>query len=249
MSASCVYEGWVRHRRHTPARHSFRYPLFLMYLDLDELPGLFDRSLAWSARRPAPVRFRRSDYLGDPRQPLRESVLDLVAERTGHRPAGPVRLLTQLRQYGFSFNPVSFYYCFDSDARHVEAVAAEVTNTPWGERHAYVLQRDGDGPVLAVRQAKEFHVSPFLGMDGDYQWRVSEPGEGLQVQIENHESGRPVFDATLSLRRRDLEPKLLRRLLVRYPAASLAVVARIYLQALLLKLKGVGHHPHPGRAG
>ncbi len=248
MSASCVYEGWVRHRRHSPRRHSFRYPLFLMYLDLEELPQLFDRSLAWSARRPAPVRFRRSDYLGNPRRPLREEVLDLVAERTGHRPAGPVRLLTQLRQYGFSFNPVSFYYCFDRGGEQVEAVAAEVTNTPWGERHAYVLQRNGEGPVLSDQMAKEFHVSPFLGMDGDYQWRVSEPGEALQVQIENHESGLSVFDATLSLQRRPLSPKLLRRLLVRYPAASLAVVARIYLQALLLKLKGVRHFPHPGGA-
>ena len=165
-----------------------------MYLDLEELPQLFDRSLAWSARRPAPVRFRRSDYLGDPERPLREEVLDLVAERTGHRPAGPIRLLTQLRQYGFSFNPVSFYYCFDAGGKRVEAVAAEVTNTPWGESHAYVLQRNGEGPVLSDQMAKEFHVSPFLGMDGDYEWRVSEPGESLQVQIENHESGLPVFE-------------------------------------------------------
>ncbi len=249
MSDSAVYEGWVRHRRFEPVDHDFRYPLFLMYLDLEELPELFDGSLAWSARRPALARFRRSDYLGDPRRPLREEVLDLLEARTGRRPAGPVRLLTQLRQYGFTFNPVSFYYCFGPGGERVEAVVAEVTNTPWGERHAYVLERVGEGSVIADRLEKEFHVSPFLAMDGDYEWRVSEPNDSLQVHIESRSAGRPVFDATLSLQRRELEPKLLRRLLVRYPAASLAVVARIYLQALRLKLKGVRHYPHPERSG
>ena len=249
MSVSCAYEGWVRHRRFGPVEHNFRYPLFLMYLDLDELPQLFDGSLGWSARRPALARFRRSDYLGDPERPLREEVLDLLEERTGRRPGGPVRLLTQLRQYGFSFNPVSFYYCFASGGERVDAVVAEVTNTPWGERHTYVLERDGEGSVLTERLEKAFHVSPFLAMDGDYEWRVSEPNGSLQVHIESRSAERAVFDATLSLQRRELEPKLMRRLLVRYPAASLAVVARIYLQAVRLKLKGVRHYPHPGRAG
>jgi DUF1365 family protein len=247
-SASCAYEGWVRHRRYEPVQHGFRYPLFLMYLDLDELPQLFDGSPGWSARRPALARFRRSDYLGDPDRPLREEVLDLLAQRTDRRPDGPVRLLTQLRQLGVSFNPVSFYFCFDRQGEKVEAVVAEVTNTPWGERHSYVLERDGDGAVLSERMPKEFHVSPFLAMDGDYEWRVSEPNGSLQVHIANSSDGTAVFDATLSLQRHELEPKLMRRLLVRYPAASLAVLARIYLQALLLKLKGVRHYPHPERA-
>jgi uncharacterized protein len=248
MTASCAYEGWVRHRRHEPIRHGFRYPLFLIYLDLDELPEVFDGSLGWSARRPALARFRRSDYLGDPARPLRDEVLDLLEARTGRRPDGPVRLLTQLRHFGYSFNPVSFYFCFDPDDEKVEAVVAEVTNTPWGERHAYVLERNGDGAVLHERMAKEFHVSPFLAMDGDYEWRVSEPNGSLQVHIANRRGEVPVFDATLSLQRRELRPATMRRLLVRYPAASLAVLARIYLQALRLKLKGVRHYPHPERA-
>lgn len=248
MGASCVYVGWVRHRRFEPVEHGFRYPLFLMYLDLDELPAALDGHLAWSARRPAIARFRRSDFLGDPGRPLRDEVLELVRRETGREPGGPVRVLTQLRQFGFSFNPVSFYYCFDPSGERVEAVAAEVTNTPWRERHTYVLERRGGGPVLSDRVGKEFHVSPFLGMNGNYEWRLTEPGAALQVHIENHEDGRRVFDATLSLTRRELEPKLLRRLLVRYPAASLAVVIRIYLQAVRLQLKGVSHHPHPERA-
>lgn len=229
MTASCAYQGWVRHRRFEPVAHAFRYPLLLVYLDLDELPGALEGWPRWLAR------YRRADYLGDPARPLRDEVLDLVEERTGARPAGPVRLLTQLRHFGFSFNPVSFYFCYDGD--RVQAVAAEVTNTPWLERHAYVLEPSGD--VVG----KAFHVSPFLGMDAEYAWRVSEPGAGLSIEIEHRASGRRVFDATLALRRRALTP----RLLARHAAGPLAVVARIYLQALRLKLKGVPHHPHPAR--
>ena len=229
MTASCAYQGWVRHRRFEPVEHGFRYPLVLAYLDLDELPGLLDGWPAWLAR------FRRADYLGDPERPLSDEVLDLVEERTGARPSGPVRLLTQLRRFGFSFNPVSFYFCFERD--RVRAVAAEVTNTPWLERHAYVLERSGD------TVAKAFHVSPFLAVDGDYEWHVSEPGDALSVHIEHRSEGRRVFDATLSLRRRALTP----RLLARHPGGPLAVAARIYLQALRLKLKGVPHHPHTAR--
>jgi uncharacterized protein len=229
MPASCVYEGWVRHRRFEPVPRVFRYPLFLMYLDLDELPDVLDRQRLWSAI----ARFERSDYLGDPARPLRDEVLDLVAERTGRRPAGPVRILTQLRHYGVAFNPVSFYYCFDPDER-LAAVAAEVTNTPWGERHAY---------VLADRVSKALHVSPFLGMDGDYTCRVTEPRSALHV----HLASGTTFDATLALRRREIEPALLRRLLVRYPAPPLATLTRIYLQAVRLKLRGVPYHPHPAR--
>jgi DUF1365 family protein len=227
VTASCAYRGWVRHRRFEPVEHAFRYPLLLAYLDLDELPGLLEGWPGWLAR------FRREDYLGDAARPLRDEVLDRVEERTGARPGGPVRVLTQLRRFGFSFNPVSFYFCFEGD--RVAAVAAEVTNTPWLERHVYVLERSGD--VVA----KAFHVSPFLGMDGEYEWRVSDPGATLSIEIEHRAAGRRVFDATLSLRRRALSP----RLLAEHPAGPLAVVARIYLQALRLKLKGVPHHRHP----
>jgi DUF1365 family protein len=227
--ASCVYEGWVRHRRWEPVRHTFRYPLYLLYLDLDELPDVLDRSRLWTRI----ARFDRADHLGDPERPLRTEVLDLVAAQSGRRPDGPVRVLTQLRHYGIAFNPVSFYYCFDAGDR-LAAVAAQVTNTPWGERHAY---------VLGERVGKQLHVSPFLGMDGEYACRFGEPGRTLQVHIES----RPAFDATLSLLRREIDGRLLQRLLVRYPAPPAAVLARIYLQALRLKLRGVPYHPHPAR--
>jgi DUF1365 family protein len=249
VTASALYEGWVRHRRLEPVEHEFRVKLFMAYLDLEELPQALDASRLWSARRPALAWFRRADYLGDPRRPLRAAVLDAVAERTGHRPDGPVRVLTQVRTLGYLFNPVSFYYCFDRAGERVEAVLAEVSNTPWRERHVYAVARgDEVGNVLHARIGKDFHVSPFLGMDAEYDWRLSTPGDDLQVHIESRHAGRPQFDATLALERREATPAALRRVLMRHPLMPLRVVGGIYAQALRLKLKGAPYHAHP-RAG
>jgi DUF1365 family protein len=263
VSASAVYEGWVRHRRFEPFAHEFRYRLFLTYLDLDELPQLLDRFPLWSARRPAPARFRRSDFLGDPARPLAECARDAVEAASGKRPAGPVRLLASLRQLGHVFNPVSFYYCFDASGKRLEAVVADVNNIPWGEGHPYVLARgDRTGTVLKGELDKKLHVSPLLGMDQTYAFAASEPGAELVVHIESRPVQRVVrpshgenvspggadkaFDATLSLRRRELSQGLMASLPLRYPATSLQVVAKIYAQALRLRLKGARYFPHPG---
>jgi DUF1365 family protein len=248
MTASAVYEGWVRHRRFEPVQHSFSYRFFLTYLDLAELPGVLDPFPLYSARRPAPARFRRGDYLGDPARPLDACARDAVEAETGSRPAGPVRLLTGLRYLGHSFNPVSFYYCFDAAGERVEAVVAEVENIPWGERHAYVLARgESRGKVLSDELDKSLHVSPLMGMDQTYAFRATEPGARLSVQIESRPNGGEgrSFDATLSLRRRELSRGLMAGLLARYPAMSLQVVAKIYAQSLRLKLKGARYFPHP----
>lgn len=248
MSASAVYEGWVRHRRFEPVEHSFRYRLFLMYLDLDELPAALDPYPFFSGRRAAPARFRRADFMGDPSRPLAECARNAVEAQTGRRPAGPVRLLANLRYLGHSFNPVSFYYCFDSSGERVEAVVADVNNIPWGERHPYVLARGTRrGAVLTDELDKTLHVSPLMGMDQTYAFRAGEPGERLSVHIESHPTGSvdKQFDATLSLRRRELSRSLLAGMLARYPAMSLQVVAKIYAQSLRLKLKGAHYFPHP----
>jgi uncharacterized protein len=251
VTASAVYEGWVRHRRFEPVEHSFRYRLFLMYLDLGELPEVLDPYPLFSARRAAPARFRRADFIGDPHRPLADCALDAVEAEIGDRPAGPVRLLTGLRYLGHSFNPVSFYYCFDRGGERVEAVLAEVENIPWGERHPYVLGRGAsEGTVLSDELDKTLHVSPLMGMDQTYAFRATEPGERLAVHIESRPrgdggEGGKSFDATLSLRRRELSRARLAGLLARYPAMSLQVVAKIYAQSLRLKLKGARYFPHP----
>jgi DUF1365 family protein len=248
VTASAVYEGRIRHRRFEPVEHEFSYRLFLMYLDLGELPQLFDPFPLFSARRRAPARFRRADFIGDPWRPLAECARDAVEAETGNRPAGPVRLLAGLRYFGHSFNPVSFYYCFDPAGERVEAVVADVENIPWGERHAYVLGRGGNkGPVLTDELDKALHVSPLMGMDQTYSFRAGEPGPTLSVHIESRPkaSAAKAFDATLSLRRHELSRRRLTGLLARYPAVSLQTVAKIYAQSLRLKLKGARYYPHP----
>jgi uncharacterized protein len=159
---SRIYKGWVRHRRLAPSPHQFSYRIFMLYLDLAELPQAFDRVPLWSARRRAPARFKREDYLGPTDVPLDQAVRDLVEARLARRPRGPIRLLTHARYFGYCFNPVSFYYCFDEAGEHLDAIVAEITNTPWGERHAYVLDAAADaGRLKRFAFDKHFHVSPF----------------------------------------------------------------------------------------
>ncbi len=251
---SCLYEGSVRHRRLGAIKDEFHYPLFMAYLDLSELPWCFDGAWSWSARRPALAWFRRSDYLGDPSVPLSDAVRELVKERTGVKVEGPIRLLTHLRYFGKSFNPVSFYYCFSNDGKQVSAVVADVTNTPWGERHAYVMpvEDPSDHGTVTLMQAqfdKQLHVSPLMGMDHTYDWRLTEPGKQLLVHIESDHKQTKVFDATLSLHRREMTPHSLRAVLIRYPLITLRILIRIYSHALRLKLRGASYFPHPGKTG
>jgi uncharacterized protein len=250
MIDSAIYEGWVAHRRRGAVAHSFRYRVFMPLFDLGELPELLDPVPLWSARRPAPARLRCEDFLGDDAVPLAERARDLALARIGRRPAGPVRLLANPRYLGVGFNPVSFLFLYGPDGSSVEAVIAEVTNTPWGERHSYVLdgrRRDGVGAIRAGFE-KRMHVSPFQPMEQSYEISVAEPGEELRVAIRNLEGGNEVFAATLALRRRELTRARMVGLLLRHPPATIATLGRIYANAVKLRLKGARFHPHPRSA-
>ena len=248
---SAIYEGQVRHRRTRPAGHEFSYRLFMMYLDLDELERVFARRWFWSSRKPALARFRREDHLGDPRVPLDQAVRELVNERTGQRPTGPIRLLTHLGYFGYCFNPVSFYYCFHEDGETLETIVAEVNNTPWGERHCYVLNEAinrGESGHKRYLPAKAMHVSPFMEMDVDYDWRFSPPAERLNVHMENSKRGNKLFDATLTFRRTEITSGSLARVLTFYPLMTARIMLAIHWQALRLWLKRVPVRDHPSKA-
>jgi hypothetical protein len=247
---SSLYRGWVRHRRLDAAQHEFRYRLCLLYLDLAELPAALDGYWLWSARRPALARWHREDHHGDALEPLDEAIRNLVEARSGQRPRGPIRLLTQPRYFGYGFNPVSFYYCYDADGVTLEAIVAEINNTPWGEQHCYVLsgaEAVGDAGIRRYALGKQMHVSPFMPMDIDYDWRFSEPGPALSVHMQNLRDGGKIFDATLALTRTEITGASLARVLVTYPWMTARVIFAIHWQALKLWLKRVPFYVHPAK--
>ena len=241
-----------------------------MYLDLDELPTLFtkfSKPWLWSAERFAFAQFRRTDHMGAPHILLAQAVRDLAEQHSHKRPQGPIRLLTHLRYFGYCFNPVSFYFCYDAADRRVEAIVAEVNNTPpWGEQHCYVLhagnavQQTQHTRTHRYHLAKAFHVSPFMGMDVEYDWRLSDPGQQLSIHIQNQQAGqtdqagqidhasqtsRTFFDVTLLLKRQEISPFTLTQVLLHHPFMTLHVSAAIYYQALRLKWKKAPYYPHP----
>jgi len=246
VTASCIYAGTIRHRRLQPAKE-FQHRLAFVYVDLAELPDLLGGRLL--APGPGLLRWRRGDYLGPKSVALDAAVRDRVRELSGTLPLGPIRLLTQLRSFGLCFNPVSFYYCLDPAGERVDCVLAEVTNTPWGERHSYLLgDRRAGSLVLTGTFAKQLHVSPFMGMDHVYQARATEPGPTLSVHIESRRQGEAVFDAILALERRELTRAEVARMSARFPLATVRVLALIYGHALGLKLAGARLYPHPRAA-
>ena len=234
---SAIYRGHIRHRRFSPKAHDFRYALALFYVDLSEIASIFSAPPLLSTSGPSVLAFRPRDYLSA------DQVRQLVWQRTGTRCNGPIRILTQLSYLGFCFNPVSFYYCFDDEDRDVAFVVSQITNTPWNERFEYVT------PGLRSEFNKEFHVSPFLPMEMRYRWKFSAPSNALSVHMENFDpSGALVFDATLTMKRRELTRLAMLQTVASYPLLTGKAALSIYLQAFALWIKQVPFFPHPNPA-
>ena len=250
---SCIYEGTIRHRRFRPQPNTFQYRLFFMFLDLDELPDLFDIHPLWSFEKSNIASFRRRDHFGDAAIPLDQTVQDLVEEQLGKRPQGPIRLLTHLRYFGHCFNPASFYYCYDAADSRVDTIVVEIHNTPWGERHCYVLGTEkNEHPIEDWRRhrfAKAFHVSPFIDIDIHYDSRFRVPDDSIRVHMIDYEKGEKLFDASLALQKQSISRQALTRVLLRYPVMTGKVVFLIYWQALRLLLKKTPVFTHPKKRG
>lgn len=246
MIKSCIYKGHVRHRRFTKRAHNFNYKLYMMFLNLDELPTLFKKYKGWSADedRFNLARFLRRDHFGTESE-LKTSVVKLVKEQAGIEVKGSVCVLTHLRYLGYVFNPLCMYYCYDENNENVIAIVAEVSNTPWGEKHCYVLTDNLGSPHKHHYQhPKSFHVSPFLDMDMDYHWRLAMPKDKLFVHLENRRQEDKLFDATMVLQKEAITQSSLNKVLVFYPLMTVKIILAIHYEALKLWLKGVKYIPY-----
>jgi DUF1365 family protein len=243
--SSAFYCGWVRHRRFSPKIHRFRYKVFMVYLDLDELDDVFSISRFWSTKRFALARFDRRDFHGDAKTPLKTALQNTIEQRTGKKHLGPIRVLANLRYFGFNMNPLTTYFCFDPTDTFLEFIVAEVNNTPWGEKHAYVLPCVHEARTQEFHFAKVFHVSPFNPLMMEYRWLSSEPQKKSLIHLENWQGNKKIADATLHLHREAMTATRMNRILLEYPLMTVKVIAAIYWQALRLWLKKVPYFAHP----
>ena len=244
---SGLYTGWIQHRRIQPREHSFRYRGFMVYAFLDELPMLFAQTRLWSDKPGAPARFCRGDFYGDPSVPLEQAVRARVYEESGVRPEGPIALLANWRYFGYNMNPISVYYCFDRAGQAVEYLLVDVHNTPWNERHGYVLDVRSQERVHKTEFRKELHVSPFMPLDQRYLWRSTLPGDRLSIRIQSVQGQERVFDACMTLKREEISGAALRKKLIQFPLHTVKIIISIYWQALKLLVKRIPLFTHPGK--
>lgn len=242
---SAIYEGRLTHSRTKPVRHAFEYDISMLYLDLDYLEKTFLNNFFWSYNRLNLGCFLRADYFGNSSINLKESIQSLIKNSLKFDHQGKIYLLTSPRYFGYCFNPVSFYYCFNR-MNKLEVIVSHITNTPWNENHAYVHDcRHIKSKVKHFDLEKKFHVSPFMPMDIQYDWRFTEPKNDIVISMNNTHKKQLIFNASLRLKKRLLTTHSLNRLLFLFPPQTFKTILAIYWHALCLKLKQVPFFSHP----
>ena len=244
---SAIYSGSIFHSRKEPFNHEFKYSLYMAYINLKEINNLLPNSFFWGFNKKALISFNRSDYLDRPEKNLIDAVKNLVFERIGKKIKGPIYLLAHLRTLGHCFNPVSFYYCFDKSEKKIDAIIAEVTNTPWKERYSYVIDCENSekNNLFKNIQKKELHVSPFFEMNHQYHFSISKPDNLISIKIDNFKKGVKVHEALLSLNKQEFSKKSLIRSLINYPLMTIKVVTAIHWQAIKLWFRGAKFFNNP----
>jgi DUF1365 family protein len=238
---SALYKGRVFHHRHMPKHHHFSYRFFMWFLNLDELGRVPELSPWFSVRRFALSRFRRSDYLGPAHEPLHISVKKKMLELTGRPVTGPVCGLMNVRTLGLYFSPVNFYFGYDR--KHTcTHLLAEVSNTPWNERHCYAHDLSA---TLSPDNPKVFHVSPFNPDQQHYRWSVTPPpADRTAIKIRVDDPRGHIFDAAVILEKQPLTRQSVRPVLLRKPVMTAFIILKIYWQAARIFLKKIPYVPY-----
>ena len=244
MIESAIYKGKVYHQRFKPTQHKFDYDIYLFWLKLEsnELEALSSSLTHFSAHDRARVRFKREDYLGDASVSLKQAVLERMTElNDGITLKGDVFMLGQLRMWGLYFSPVNFYYLRNTEGKYTHMLA-EVSNTPWNERHHYLVNLDTQDDT-----PKAFHVSPFNPMDMTYKWSISQPSSRLSLAMDCVRDDKE-FSAGINLTKFTLDNANLSAALKRIPSMTIKTVAGIYWHALKLLIKRTPLYTHPEKS-
>ncbi len=240
-----VYQGTIAHTRFSSKSHKFTYKTNMLYLDLDELQGAFLGKLFWGYNKPNLASFYRSDFYGDKRKTIKKSIQSLLLNKINLHHKGKVFLLTTIRYFGFAFNPVSFYYCFD-ESSNIQAIVSHITNTPWNEKHAYVHDcRNKPSMSKKFEFDKGFHVSPFMPMNINYSWVFSPPKDFLFVSMDSYNKDKLIFNATLKMTKKAWSNFILNKILFLSLPMSIKSTLLIYFNAFILFIKRAKFYPHP----
>lgn len=238
---SAIYQGRVRHRRFAPKAHAFYYSLYMLSLDLDDVANGTVFNFLLGTHWYNPIRFVAKDYVKGEPIDLSVRIKNKVHELGGSFNEGRISILVQARCLGVYFSPANFYFCYEMQAG-VEVcryMLAEVSNTPWNQKHYYLVD-------LAIQAPSEkvFHVSPFMDLNMKYKWKINPPSQrskGMLIHIENEKSENKaiIFDATLALKKSDFSDKALFKVWCGLPVMTWNIMAGIYSQALALFLKRI----------
>ncbi len=240
---SAIYEGVVVHERVRPKRHRFRYGVFTLLLDLDELPLIDKNSYLFGHNCWAPLAFFDRDHGPINGEPLRPWVERQLKNADLKPDGGPIRLLCYPRVFGYVFNPISVYFCYHKTG-NLSAILYEVCNT-FNERHTYVIPVEkSERPVIQQSCMKSHYVSPFIGIDAVYKFRIIPPGPGVNIVIRQEDKDGLVLAASFKGIRVPITTTTMTHALIKFPFLTLKVMVGIHWEALRLWLKKIPVFPH-----
>ena len=217
----------------------------MLFIDLDHIATAFKSNIFWSYNKSNIGSFDDENYYTRNNKEVKKSVVLLIKNKIGAKVDGKIYLLTNGKYFGYCFNPVSFYYCFNKSKKLI-AIVSHITNTPWSEKYAYVHEcKNFKGGTKTFNFDKKFHVSPFMPMDIKYKWKFTEPKDFLYVSMDSFEKNNFMFNATLRLTKKAWTPWALNKILLMFPPTTIRTILTIYWNAFLLLLKRIPFYSHP----